>query len=78
MDENQSYLENLGVSLLQLQKLIEAARLAGALGAKLTGGGQGGCILTLIEAGKREKIEKALKEAGATETFFFEIGPEHA
>lgn len=78
MDENQSYLENLGVSLLQLQKLIEAARVAGALGAKLTGGGRGGCILALTEADKRQVVEKALQESGAKETFFFEIGPDHA
>ena len=78
MDENQALLEQLGVSSPQLQNLIEVARSAGAQGAKLTGGGRGGCILTLIETGKRESIEKALQEAGAKGLFFFEIGPDRA
>lgn len=76
MDENQSLLESLGVSLPELQNLIDAARTVGALGAKLTGGGRGGCILTLVEADKREAIEHALLSAGARQTFYFEIGPE--
>ena len=75
MDENQALLEKLGVSLNELQNLITAARHAGALGAKLTGGGRGGCILAIIEADKRELIEQALINEGAKQCFYFEIGP---
>jgi mevalonate kinase len=78
MDENQVLLEKLAVSLPELQNLIAAARGAGALGAKLTGGGRGGCILALIDPDKREVIERALLAAGARQTFFFEIGPDRA
>ena len=75
MDEDQSLLETLAVSSPELENLIKAAHTADALGAKLTGGGQGGCILALIEADKREAIEQALLNAGAKQTFYFEIGP---
>ena len=78
MNENQALLEGLGVSLPELQNLIDAARAAGAYGAKLTGGGRGGCILALIEASQRGAIERALINAGAKQCFYFEIGPESA
>lgn len=74
MDQNQSLLESLAVSSPELENLIMAAHNAGALGAKLTGGGRGGCILALIEADKRKAIEQALLNAGARQTFYFEIG----
>ncbi len=78
MNENQILLEKLEVSLPQLNKLSEAARSAGALGAKLTGGGRGGCILALIEAGQQVTVEGALTDAGARQIFYFEIGPDCA
>ena len=48
MDENQAVLEQLGVSSAPLQRLIAAARGAGALGAKLSGGGRGGNVIALV------------------------------
>lgn len=78
MDENQYLLEQLGVSSPELHNLVIAARAAGAIGAKLTGGGRGGCILALIPTEKRETIEQALTKAGAKESFYFEIGPQSA
>ncbi len=78
MNENQSLLEKLEVSSNELRNLIEAACSAGALGAKLTGGGRGGCILALIDEVKREAIEYALSAAGAKQIFAFEIGPQSA
>src|SRR4030095_5344325 len=41
-DDNQALLERLGVSSDEVAALVAAARRAGALGAKLTGGGAGG------------------------------------
>jgi galactokinase len=35
---------------------VEAAREAGALGARMTGGGFGGCIIALVEAGSSERV----------------------
>src|SRR5205085_2443210 len=42
MNKNQEFLEDMGVSSPELNRLIAAARKAGAQGAKLSGGGGGG------------------------------------
>ncbi len=47
MDEAHAVLAELSLSLPLLDELTEAARGAGALGAKLTGGGLGGCVVAL-------------------------------
>jgi mevalonate kinase len=46
-DDNQALLETLGVSSDEVGALVAAARRAGALGAKLTGGGAGGAVIAL-------------------------------
>jgi mevalonate kinase len=48
MDRNQLLLERLKVSTDKLQQMCEICRGAGALGAKLTGGGGGGCMIALV------------------------------
>src|SRR6056297_126446 len=47
MDFNHGLLSALGVSARSLDSMVWAAREAGALGAKLTGAGGGGCIVAL-------------------------------
>jgi len=66
LDEAQKELEALGVSDAGLNRLIHLARQEGALGAKLTGGGNGGCIIALAqnEMHSRQLAEK-LKSYGA-------------
>ncbi|MFD2043374.1 mevalonate kinase [Ornithinibacillus salinisoli] len=66
LNEAQKELESLGVSDAGLNKLIHFARQEGALGAKLTGGGNGGCIIALAknEVHSRQLAEK-LKKFGA-------------
>jgi len=49
MDFNHGLLSALGVSSRSLDSMVWAARDAEALGAKLTGAGGGGCIVTLDE-----------------------------
>jgi mevalonate kinase len=49
MDFNHGLLSALGVSSRSLDAMVWAARDAGALGAKLTGAGGGGCIVALDE-----------------------------
>lgn len=74
MDRNQALLERLGVSSPELDKLIAAARQAGALGAKLSGAGRGGCMAALSdEAACARRVERALKAAGAAATFLTEV-----
>ncbi|MCC6153896.1 MAG: galactokinase [Candidatus Hydrogenedentes bacterium] len=48
-DSHQSCADDYGVSSPQLDKLVEVARSAGALGSRLTGAGFGGCTVSLIE-----------------------------
>jgi mevalonate kinase len=62
-DRNQSLLEALGVSAPDDERLLGAARRAGALGAKLTGGGGGGAVIALAPDGAR--VAAALEAAGA-------------
>jgi len=63
MNQNQELLELVGVSSPELQKLILAARAGGALGAKLTGGGGGGCMIALAN-GYAPNVAEAIQEAG--------------
>jgi mevalonate kinase len=41
------------------------ARRAGALGAKLSGGGRGGNIIALVAEDKQEAVADALRQAAA-------------
>jgi mevalonate kinase len=47
---------------------VIAAQQAGALGAKLSGGGRGGNMIALASPGLEEKVAQALMNAGATRT----------
>lgn len=44
---------------------VETAREAGAIGARMTGGGFGGCIIALVPAGAGERVGAAVAEAFA-------------
>ncbi|WP_225047196.1 mevalonate kinase [Lacticaseibacillus kribbianus] len=70
LDAAQRSLTTLGVSAPVLQRLIDAAHRAGALGAKLTGSGQGGCMIALAATPEdARRIEAALRVAGAATTW---------
>jgi mevalonate kinase len=75
MDENQEILEEIGVSSPELNFLIRTARTAGASGAKLSGGGQGGNLVAVTDAGMAEGIAEALRSAGAVRTLINTIQP---
>ena len=65
MNRNHGILQELDVSTEALDRLVEAARGAGALGAKLTGAGRGGFCVALAPAGGEAALAKALAEAGS-------------
>ena len=65
MNENHALLVSLGVSSPALNGLVAAARESGAMGAKLSGAGQGGNMLALVEAESVDQVSAALREAGA-------------
>jgi mevalonate kinase len=73
MNENQELLETLGVSSPELEQLIEAARQAGAVGAKLSGAGWGGNMIALAPPDVAPTVAQALTEAGAMGVIVTEV-----
>ena len=65
-DRNQALLEMLGVSSPEIEQRVAAARAAGALGAKLTGGGAGGAVMALVDAGNVDAVIAALRVHSST------------
>jgi mevalonate kinase len=65
MDANQAALAAMGVSHPALDRLVTAARSAGAYGAKLTGAGWGGCAIALVSPEAVQDIGEALLDADA-------------
>jgi mevalonate kinase len=64
MNMNHGLLDALGVSTKKLSEMVYAARSAGALGAKLTGAGGGGCVIALSPE-KQEAVEVAMNLYGS-------------
>jgi mevalonate kinase len=65
MRHNHDLLRQINVSSPELDRLVAAALGAGALGAKLSGGGRGGNMITLVEPSDAPRVRAALKAAGA-------------
>ena len=60
MNRAHTVLAGLDLSLPVLDRLVGAARRAGALGAKLTGGGLGGCVIALTGSeGAADRVRSA-------------------
>ena len=68
---NQALLRELGVSAAAVEELVAAAEGAGALGAKLTGGGAGGAAIAV--AAEPERVAATLRTRGVR-TMVVEIG----
>jgi mevalonate kinase len=65
MNENHHLLQEIEVSCKELDYLVELARKEGAFGAKMTGGGGGGCMLALTpEKELQEKVASAMENEG--------------
>ncbi len=73
LNENQTLLEKIGVSTPELNHLVNTALAAGALGAKLTGGGGGGNIIAQAGSDQVDEIAGALQSAGAVNTTVWTI-----
>ena len=75
MNQAHQLLASLTVSNQTLDRLAQAARQAGALGAKLTGGGRGGCLIALAkDKESAEKIARTLLEQGAKQAWCQYLG----
>jgi mevalonate kinase len=67
MNRNHELLRQIGVSTPSLDMLVAKARKAGALGAKLTGAGGGGCIIALCADRRiQSNIARELRRQGGT------------
>jgi mevalonate kinase len=64
MDENHAQLAWFGVSTVALDRACRVAREAGALGAKLTGGGGGGCAIAVVRPWDGSRVAASLEAAG--------------
>jgi mevalonate kinase len=69
MIANHALLQSLAVSSPELDMLVSAALEAGALGAKLSGGGRGGNMIALVTPETSKGIAEALLAAGARRVF---------
>lgn len=65
MSRNHTLLQQLTVSSPELDRLVDAAHAAGALGAKLSGGGRGGNMIALVTDDTEPAVRAALQQAGA-------------
>jgi mevalonate kinase len=74
LNDNQEALQEMGVSSPELEHLIEVARDAGALGAKLSGGGWGGAMIALADEPEADAVEAALRQAGAAHVRRTQVG----
>lgn len=71
MSENHRLLRRLGVSSPELDGLVDASIAAGAMGAKLSGGGLGGNMIALVDGSTVQAVGRALKTAGAANVVDF-------
>ncbi len=61
--------DDLGVSCVELDAVVEAALAGGALGARMTGGGFGGCTVTLAPIELRETLVETMESLWAERGF---------
>jgi mevalonate kinase len=65
MNENHQLLQEIEVSSKELNLLVDVACKHGAFGAKLTGGGGGGCMVALTPSKElQDKVANAIKSLG--------------
>ncbi len=57
------------ISVPELDTAVDAALAAGAIGARMTGGGFGGAAIALVEAGAEQAVSDAVREAFAASGF---------
>ena len=62
LESHESLRRDFRVSIPQLDTLVESAMEFGALGARMTGAGFGGCVVTMVPRGAVEAFEKKVQE----------------
>jgi mevalonate kinase len=74
MNENHRLLQLIDVSSPELEGLVKAAREGGALGAKLSGAGRGGNVISLVTQETRSRVDMMLRLAGAKDVIVTKVG----
>ncbi|WBB64782.1 mevalonate kinase [Streptomyces sp. WMMC500] len=69
MTDYHELLRAAGLSTGLIDTMVAAALAAGSLGAKITGGGLGGCMIALTRPEEASKVTRRLHEAGAVHTW---------
>lgn len=73
MNQNHALLQEIDVSCPELDTLVASALKAGALGAKLSGGGRGGNMIALVTPDTAAGVAAALQASGAKRTLVTEV-----
>lgn len=75
LSANHVILRDIGLSTAKIDALVAAAVTAGARGAKISGGGLGGCMVALADdPAAAETVAASLRAAGAVDTWFIGVG----
>lgn len=76
MNEHHAVLRDyLNITLPRIDKMVDAALEAGALGVKIVGSGRGGSIVALAGEGEQPKIIEAIMKAGARDAYAVDVDP---
>ncbi|MEC7771786.1 MAG: galactokinase family protein [Bacteroidota bacterium] len=76
MNEHHRVLRDyLKITIPLIDRMVESALEAGALGAKIVGSGRGGSIVILARPGEEETITKAIKSTGAKDAYAVQVDP---
>lgn len=78
LSENHTLLKQIGVSNQALNRLVQAALDAGALGAKLSGAGWGGVMFALVTPATHAAVAEALLQAGAVRVLEAQVAESEA
>jgi mevalonate kinase len=73
MNVNHTLLQEMTVSSPELDRLVSISIDAGALGAKMSGGGRGGNMIALVTPELAETVSSALLKAGARNTIVTQV-----
>ncbi len=74
MNQAHQHLDRLGVSHATINHMVELALDAGAIGAKMTGGGHGGCMIALVLTKRHaEHVTCVLKTNGFKQSWILDL-----
>lgn len=75
LTENHALLRDIGLSTDHIDALVDTALRAGGRGAKISGGGLGGCMVALTESPEdAAAVAAALRAAGVVATWLLPVG----